>query len=393
MPIDELKTKYDKSAKKSKVSVPIKELKTDYEEPTRKIKQDAEGLEPVSIRVRKTKKIPIDNQIKNETKPSKLFDDGVRKTYRRKKTQTPNQKYRRYKSKVEAKLYENLVGEPEQSIVEAIREATEQLKAPSIRKIIRDANIDNQDLDASEIRTENDVRQPKRLNVKQKQNKSNQEELNKLYQKIEQDLEGGLKRQPFNKEEAEAKLPRLQSALIRLNQKNILEDRARKHGVVPTFENLNRLDKQQEEEMKKKKEEQDLQQIEAAKVIQRLVKQKGRPKGSKDKAPRKNSKGTNKPFEIETASPIPTATNPNRLIALSLLAKRAQAGISPSLGKKLIDISSSLQNRIAHRLTGDKAEKLEKDLKKQQATPRTDMLQSARTKTKPSPRVLTYSPP
>ena len=101
MPIDELKTKYDKSAKK---------LKSHYEEPIKKIKQDVEGLEPVSIRTKKTKKIPIDNQIQKETIPNKLFDDGIRKTYRRKKTQDPNQKYRRYKSKVEAKLYENLVG-------------------------------------------------------------------------------------------------------------------------------------------------------------------------------------------------------------------------------------------------------------------------------------------
>ena len=169
MPIDELKTKFDKSAKKSKVSIPIKELKTNYEEPTKKIKQDAEGLEPISIRTKKTKKIPIDNQIQKETKTIKLFDDGIKKTYRRKNQYDPNQKYRRYKSKVEAKLYENLVGEPEQSIVEAIREATEQLKSPSIRKIIRDTNIDSQDLDTSEIRTENDVIQPKNQEEKRHQ--------------------------------------------------------------------------------------------------------------------------------------------------------------------------------------------------------------------------------
>ena len=348
MPIDELKTKFDKSAKKSKVSIPIKELKTNYEEPTKKIKQDAEGLEPISIRTKKTKKIPIDNQIQKETKTIKLFDDGVRKKYRRKKEYDPNQKYRRYKSKVEAKLYENLVGEPEQSIVEAIREATEQLKAPSIRKIIRDTNIDNQDFDASEIRTESDVRQPKRLNDKQ------------------QDLEGSInKGEKFfivDKKEAEENSPILQSAIRRLNLKDRIEQEKKVYEL-----NEERGKKENEERIKKLN---NIRENHAARLIQKIAKQRGRPKGSKDKTPRK-VRGTTKPFEIETASPITPVPG-----IISRLAKKAQEGFSPSLGRKL-----------AHRIAGNISQKIETELKKQPTTPAMRML------ARPSPRQLTYSPP
>ena len=367
MPIDELKTKYDKSAKK---------LKSHYEEPIKKIKQDVEGLEPVSIRTKKTKKIPIDNQIQKETIPNKLFDDCIRKTYRRKKTQDPNQKYRRYKSKVEAKLYENLVGEPEQSIVEAIKEATEQLKKPSIRKIIKDANNDNGDLDASEIRTENDVRQPKKLNIKQQQNVSNQEELDKLYKEIEEDMkkQGLVKKgQPFNSEEAKEKLPILQSALKRLNEKQKLEDFSRKHSIVPSFGNLNKLFKQQEERDQINNKLMEIREKQAAKVIQNLARKKGRPQGAKDKTPRK-VRVTTKPFEVEKASPIPTGIP----AGVSSLAQKSLLGISPSLSKKL-----------GHRLAGNKLGNIETENKKPPpTTPAMRILA-----TRPSPRTLTYSPP
>lgn len=363
---------------KSKVSIPIKDLKHHYEEPIRKIKQDANGLEPVSIRTKKTKKISIDNQIQKETIPNKLFDDGVRKTYRRKKTQDPNQKYRRYKTQVEAKLYENLVGEPEQSIVEAIKEATEQLKAPSIRKIIKDANKDNGDLDASEIRTENDVRQPKKLNVKQQQNVSNQEELDRLFQDIEDDMkrEGYVKKgQPFNAKDAEEKLPKLQSALKRLNQKQRLEYFSKQHDIMPSYGNVNKLYKQQEEKDQINNKLIEIKQKQAARVIQKLARQRGRPPGSKDKTPRK-VRGTTKPFEVETVSPIPTATGIPA--GISSLAQKSLSGISPSLSRK-----------IAHRVAGNKLGKIETEIKK--PTPTTPAMRMLATK--PSPRLLNYSPP
>ena len=365
MPIDELKTKYDKSAKK---------LKSHYEEPIKKIKQDVEGLEPVSIRTKKTKKIPIDNQIQKETIPNKLFDDGIRKTYRRKKTQDPNQKYRRYKSKVEAKLYENLVGEPEQSIVEAIKEATEQLKAPSIRKIIKDANNDNVDLDASEIRTENDVRQPKKLNVKQQQNVSNQEELDKLFQQIEEDII--IRDNPiykFNTKEAQEKLTKLQSAFKRLNQKQKLEDISRKHSIVPSYGNINKLFKKQEERDQINNKLMEIREKQAAKVIQKLARKKGRPQGAKDKTPRK-VRVTTKPFEVEKASPIPTGI---------------PAGVSSLAQKSLLGISTSLSKKLGHRLAGNKLGNIETENKKPPpTTPAMRILA-----TRPSPRTLTYSPP
>ena len=383
MPIDELKTKFDKSAKKSKVSIPIKELKTNYEEPTKKIKQDAEGLEPISIRTKKTKKIPIDNQIQKETKTIKLFDDGVRKKYRRKQEYDPNQKYRRYKSKVEAKLYENLVGEPEQSIVEAIREATEQLKSPSIRKIIRDTNIDNQDFDASEIRTESDVRQPKRLNDKQQdlEGSINKGEKFFIVDKKEAEenspiLQSAIRRLNLkDRIEKEKKAPILHSALIRLNRKNIRENTAKILGVEPTFKDIREVYELNEERAKKEDEERKkkllmIRENQAARLLQKIAKQRGRPKGSKDKTPRK-VRGTTKPFEIETASPITPVPG-----IISRLAKKAQEGFSPSLGRKL-----------AHRIAGNKSQKIETDIIKQPTTPAMRML------ARPSPRLLTYSPP
>ena len=132
-------------------------------------------------------------------KPSKLFDESIKKTCRRKKQYDPNQKYRRYKSKVEAKLYENLVKEPEQSIVEAIKEATEQIKAPGIKKIIKDANIDNKDLDSSEIIHLNDVIQPKNQEEKRHQlfdaiEKRNPELKQDRKKKAAEKIEGAFKK-------------------------------------------------------------------------------------------------------------------------------------------------------------------------------------------------------
>jgi hypothetical protein len=147
--------------KRTKISMPIQELKSEYDNQPQKISQDVGGLNSVSIRVKKTKKIPIHNQIIKESKKNKIFDEGIKRTYRRKNNYDANQKYRAYKTNVEQKLYENLVEAPEQSIVEAIHEAVSQLKKPSMKKIIKDANAENKDLDTSEIISHHDVVQPK----------------------------------------------------------------------------------------------------------------------------------------------------------------------------------------------------------------------------------------
>jgi hypothetical protein len=151
------------STKKTKISMPIKDLKTDYEQTPHKIKQEVEGLNPITIRAKKIKQIDIDNPVikKSKSKKFQIFDEGIKRTYRRKNKLDDDQKYRAYKSNTEQKLYESFIVEPEQSVVEAIKEAVSQLKTPNIKKLLKDANAENKHLDTSEIISHHDVVQPK----------------------------------------------------------------------------------------------------------------------------------------------------------------------------------------------------------------------------------------
>ena len=151
------------TAKKTKISMPIKDLKTDYEQTPHKIKQEVEGLNPITIRDKKTKQIYIDNPVVKESKSKQpqIFNEAIKRTYRRKNKYDNNQKFRAYKSNTEQKLYESFIVEPEQSVVEAIKEAVSQLKTPNIKKLLKDANAENKHLDTSEIISHHDVVQPK----------------------------------------------------------------------------------------------------------------------------------------------------------------------------------------------------------------------------------------
>ena len=130
---------------------------------------------------------------------------------------------------------------------------------------------------------------------------------------------------------------------------------------MPSFGNVNKLFKQQEERDQINNKLMEIREKQAAKVIQKLARKKGRPQGAKDKTPRK-VRVTTKPFEVDVSS----------------LAQKSLLGISPSLSKKL-----------GHRLAGNKLGNIETENKKPPpTTPAMRILA-----TRPSPRTLTYSPP
>ena len=61
-------------------------------------------------------------------KVKKKFDEGIKRTRLRQDYEKDDdtQRLRAYKTNVEQKSYENLVGEPEQSVLKAMQEAVSQ---------------------------------------------------------------------------------------------------------------------------------------------------------------------------------------------------------------------------------------------------------------------------